>query len=97
LIFFGDAALICREKHGSDLLRETRLWIIERTRLWSFERNAALNCWDKRGTDLLRDAALICLETQACILQFDGGDTIFMLVKGQGLQNAAFEASHAFW
>ena len=78
--FKGNAALVRWDKCDSNPLRETQLW--------SVERNATLIRWEKCSSDPL-------IETQTCVLQFDGGDAAFRLVKGRRLQNAAFEASYA--
>ena len=66
--------------------------------------NAAMIYQEKHNSDSLRGCgsgslrgrvSKLLRETQTCVLQFDKGDAAFRLVKGRGLQDAAFEASHA--
>ena len=76
--------------------RSQLCWHIERTRLWFVEKTQLWMLRETRLWIIERNVALSLLETQACVLQLVGGDALFRLVKGRGLQNTVFKALHTF-
>ena len=83
----------------SDLLRETRLWSVERNAALNYWEDAALICWEKRDSELLRETRLRLIEKCSPDLSRKAGLHSSIWWRGHNLQacEGTRTSEHGLW